>query len=261
MVTGAAKIFEGEEVKNFLINLGKHIEGKTTGAQQSNLEKLLEKGLKNELELKDVVVGYEIAQKRGTVGKLKYDPSQNPNSGLPQLEYGVVDNKNIGAIYKSSPVKDCVEKGNFSSADEWFSKIVQNKATNADYSSHFIMHHIINIDEILTNRELRQFLVWVKENKSKLNLVEVEFNSSDNIILLWKTDHAGGHIKYNEAINVVVTNILKQSGKTQKQKYQNLINFIVYTRKNILDVVIKAKNEGVNIISEEMISVINNFNF
>jgi hypothetical protein len=40
-------------------------------------EKLLEKGLKNELELKDVVVGYEIAQKRGTVSKLKYDTAGN----------------------------------------------------------------------------------------------------------------------------------------------------------------------------------------
>jgi hypothetical protein len=238
-VSTAVTFFNNDKdlVKYFLIKLGKHIEG----TEKSNdIKKLLDLGIDNAEQLKRRAYAYKyVISTRDKVSRLKYAADLEPVSGIPKLQYTQLDNERLGNAYFNNVSKNCNEKSNFTNAKDWREKacIPLKSADKTTYGYEFNMHHVIDVDNILKSDKLQELMIWAKANGKP----EINFNSADNLILIWQQDHlvGNGHEKYREAIEVALNNSFKKTTNFSK-RYDDLINLISTTRKDIETIVVNG---------------------
>jgi hypothetical protein len=189
-VSTAVTFFNNDKdlVKDFLLNLGNHIKGT---AKNNDIEKLLLLGINDAEQLKRRAYAYKyVISTRDKVSRLKYAADLEPVSGIPKLQYTQLDNERIANSHFYNTDKLCLEKSSFTNAKDWREKacIPLKSADKTTYGYEFNMHHVIDVDNILKSDKLQELMIWAKANGKP----EINFNSADNLILLWKSDHLVG---------------------------------------------------------------------
>jgi hypothetical protein len=84
-------------------------------------------------------------------------------------------------------------------------------------------------------------MIWAKANGKP----EINFNSADNLILIWQQDHlvGNGHELYRAKIKIAFDKIVDANNGKYSKMYDKLIDFISTTRKDIETIVINGSGD------------------